>query len=255
MLTLMKQEYYKAFKQNRLYIWLILGFIFPIAIIGIFKSTRSAGSIINLGQSLIYVEMAGIIITALSISQEFGFGTIRPLLSRRFSRGEVFISKLLLNISVYIGLFLSAFIGTVLATAIFAPKYDFSQKLGYIGNSWQGMMISIMDVALQMIFVAALVLMVTNMVKSSGAAIGLGVVMIVATPIISVISLKLIDLAPILKWNPFNIYLGIASLGQVKLSIMAQIMDMSQGAMISAYLIYIVLMYGIAYLIFRKRSV
>ncbi|MGO2977244.1 MAG: ABC transporter permease, partial [Leuconostoc mesenteroides] len=73
--------------------------------------------------------------------------------------------------------------------------------------------------------------------------------------IISVISLKLIDLAPILKWNPFNIYLGIASIGQVKPSIMAQIMDMSQGAMISAYLIYIVLMYGIAYLIFRKRSV
>ena len=88
-------------------------------------------------------------------------------------------------------------------------------------------MISIMDVALQMIFVAALVLMVTNMVKSSGAAIGLGIVMIVATPIISVISLKLIDLAPILKWNPFNIYLGIASIGQVKPSIMAQIMDMS----------------------------
>ncbi|GMA69932.1 ABC transporter permease [Leuconostoc litchii] len=255
MLTLMKQEYYKAFKQNRLYIWLILGFLFPVAIIGIFKSAKTAGAVINLGQSLIYVQMAGIIITALSISQEFGFGTIRPLLSRRFSRGEVFISKLLLNISVYIGLFLSAFIGTILATVIFIPGYDFSQKYGYVGNTWHAILISIMDVAIQMIFVAALVLMVTNMVKSSGAAIGLGVVMIVATPIISVISLKLIDLAPILKWNPFNIYLGISSIGQIEPSAMKQLMNMSQGAMIIAYLIYIILMYGIAYLIFRKRSV
>ena len=64
----MKQEYYKAFKQNKLYIWLILSFAFPIAIIGIFKSQRTMASVINLGQALLYVQMAGIIITALALA-------------------------------------------------------------------------------------------------------------------------------------------------------------------------------------------
>lgn len=103
-----------------------------------------------------------------------------------------------------------------------------------------------------MIFVAALVLMITNLVKSSGAAIGLGVVMIVATPILSAISLKLIDLAPFLKWNPFNIYLGMSNIGMLSPNILKQAMHISQNELIVAYLIYIALMYGIAYLIFKS---
>ena len=115
--------------------------------------------------------------------------------------------------------------------------------------------IGMLDTAIQMIFVAALVLMITNLVKSSGAAIGLGVVMIVATPILSAISLKLIDLAPFLKWNPFNIYLGMSNIGMLSPNILKQAMHISQNGVIVAYLIYIALMYGIAYLIFKKRSV
>ena len=104
----MKQEYYKAFKQNRLYIWLALSFLFPLAVMGIFKTQRSGEVVVNFGQATLYIVFAGIIITALSVSQEFGFGTIRPLLSRRFSRGQIFASKLLLNLSVYLALFVTA---------------------------------------------------------------------------------------------------------------------------------------------------
>ncbi|KGB50955.1 ABC transporter permease [Leuconostoc mesenteroides P45] len=255
MLILIKQEYYKAFKQNKLYIWLILSFLFPIVIIGIFKSQRTSASVINLGQALLYVQMAGIILTALSVSQEFGFGTIRPLLSRRFSRGSVFVSKLLLNFSVYIGLFVMAFIGTMLAVALFIPEYDFSKQLGYTGNSWQTMGIGMIDTAIQIVFVAALVLMVTNLVKNSATAIGLGVVMIVALPLIGVISVNLVNLAPFFKWNPFNIYLGMSNIGQLSPQLMKQAMNISQKCLIVVYLLYISLMYGIAYFIFKKRSV
>lgn len=255
MLTLLKQEYYKAFKQNKLYIWLILSFIFPITIIGTFKSQRTTAVVINLGQALLYVQLVGIIITALSISQEFSFGTIRPLLSRRFSRGSVFVSKLLLNLSVFIGLFATAFVGTVVAVVLFIPKYDFSKNLGYTGNSWQTMIIAVIDTAIQMIFVSSLVLMITSLVKNSGAAIGLGVFMIVATPLLGAISVKIIDLAAFFKWNPFNIYLGMTNIGQWPPSLMKQAMQISQNGLIVAYLIYIVLMYVIAYLIFKNRSV
>ncbi|MGX7052315.1 ABC transporter permease [Leuconostoc palmae] len=255
MLTLMKQEYYKAFKQNKLYIWLALSFVFPIAIMAIFKTQRTADAVLNFGQGTIYIVMAGIIFTAISVSQEFGFGTIRPLLSRRFSRGAIFTSKLLLNLTVYIGLFISAFVGTMIGQLLFVKKFNFADKAGYVGNGWQSMGTTVLTTLLEMFFIAALVLIITNLVKSSGAAIGLGVVMIVGTPILSSISSVLINMAPILKWNPFNIFLGIGMYNQLPHQEFKHIVHMSESNVIMAYVGYIIVMYGISYLIFRKRSV
>lgn len=216
---------------------------------------NGAGTIVDLGHGTFYVYMAGIIITALSVSQEFGFGTIRPLLSRRFSRGMIFTSKLVLSLSIYITLFLSVFIGTMIGQLIFAPKFNFVERVGYAGNAWQTMGMTVLSTLLQMIFVAALVLLITNLVKSSGAAIGLGVVMIVGTPILSSISIMLIQMAPILKWNPFNIFIGMSMYGQLSPSNIKDIVHMSQDTVIIAYLVYVLVMYVIAYLIFKKRSV
>ena len=254
MLTLMKQEYYKAFKQNRLYIWLALSFLFPLAVMAIFKTQRSGEVVVNFGQATLYIVFAGIIITALSVSQEFGFGTIRPLLSRRFSRGQIFASKLLLNLSVYLALFVTAFLGTMLAKVIFVPKVNLQAKLNDMGTGWQVMGQTFVITMLQIIFIAALVLLITNLVKSSGAAIGLGVVMIVGTPILTSLSALLIEMAPIMKWNPFNIYLGIAMLELPKTAFKA-LVHLSQTTVLWVYLLDIVLMYGVAYWIFKKRSV
>ena len=254
MLTLMKQEYYKAFKQNRLYIWLALSFLFPLAVMGIFKTQRIGEVVANFGQATVYIVFAGIIITALSVSQEFGFGTIRPLLSRRFSRGQIFASKLLLNLSVYLALFVTAFLGTMLAKVIFVPKVNLQAKLNDMGTGWQVMGQTFVITMLQIIFIAALVLLITNLVKSSGAAIGLGVVMIVGTPILTSLSALLIEMAPIMKWNPFNIYLGIAMLELPRTAFKA-LVHLSQTTVLWVYLLDIVLMYGVAYWIFKKRSV
>ncbi|WP_278437850.1 ABC transporter permease [Leuconostoc lactis] len=254
MLTLMKQEYYKAFKQNRLYIWLALSFLFPLAGMGIFKTQRTGEVVANFGQATVYIVFDGIIITALSVSQEFGFGTIRPLLSRRFSRGQIFASKLLLNLSVYLGLFVTAFLGTMLAKVIFVPKVNLQAKLNDMGTGWQVMGQTFVITMLQIIFIAALVLLITNLVKSSGAAIGLGVVMIVGTPILTSLSALLIEMAPIMKWNPFNIYLGIAMLELPKTAF-KDLVHLPQTTVLWVYLIDIVLMYGVAYWIFKKRSV
>ena len=254
MLTLMKQEYYKAFKQNRLYIWLVLSFLFPLAVMGIFKTQRTGEVVANFGQATVYIVFAGIIITALSVSQEFGFGTIRPLLSRRFSRGQIFASKLLLNLSVYLALFVTAFLGTMLAKVIFVPKVNLQAKLNEMGTGWQVMGQTFVITMLQMVFIAALVLLITNLVKSSGAAIGLGVVMIVGTPILTSLSALLIEMAPVMKWNPFNIYLGIAMLELPKTAFKA-LVHLPQTTVIWVYMVDIVLMYGAAYWIFKKRSV
>lgn len=254
MLTLMKQEYYKAFKQNRLYSWLALSFLFPLAVMTIFKTQRSGEVVVNFGQATLYIVFAGIIITALSVSQEFDFGTIRPLLSRRFSRGQIFASKLLLNLSVYLALFVTAFLGTMLAKVIFVPKFNLNAKMATLGRGWEVMGQTFLITMLQMVFIAALVLLITNLVKSSGAAIGLGVAMIVGTPILTSLSALLIEMAPIMKWNPFNIYLGIAMLELPKTAF-KDLVHLSQTTVLWVYLLDIVLMYGVAYWIFKKRSV
>ena len=251
MLTLMKQEYYKAFKQNRLYIWLVLSFLFPLAVMAIFKTQRSGEVVANFGRATMYIVFAGIIITALSVSQEFGFGTIRPLLSRRFSRGQIFASKLLLNLSVYLALFVTAFLGTMLAKVIFVPKVNLQAKLNEMGTGWQVMGQTFVITMLQMVFIAALVLLITNLVKSSGAAIGLGVVMIVGTPILTSLSALLIEMAPVMKWNPFNIYLGIAMLELPKTAFKA-LVHLPQTTVIWVYMVDIVLMYGAAYWILKS---
>lgn len=255
MLTLLKQEIFKAHKQNRLWIWLLLAFIFPIAVLAVFKGTRNVERLVGFGGGIPYIYLAAIIYSALSISQEFTFGTIRPLLSRRFNRLSIFISKIVLNFIVYIGLVVSAFIGTIIAKLIFVPKADFGKQMTDTLTAGQLWGIDTIHLFLEIIFISALVIMITNIVKSSGAAIGLGVVLSIGTPIISSISLSLIQLAPILKWNPLTILIGSSMLGITPDTTLNAIFHLNSMSIIIAYIVYIVLFYGIAYYIFRKRSV
>lgn len=258
MLTLMKQEYFKAFKQNRLHWWLLVVFAFPIFIIGCFPIERMQTGILNLGQGLILVNFLGIILTALIASQEFTYGTIRPLLSRRFNRAQVFISKIVLLVSVYVLLFLADFIGTLIAKLIFAPSFDFSRQYGDPnGNGWVVIFRTVGETFLQMLFIAGLVLLVVNLVKSSGAAIALGVVMVYGVPVLTSISTYLLQQLPFLKWGPLQVFLGIQNLGRLgpQPDVLYQALGLTIEQLVGAYVFYLFIIYGGAYYIFRRRSV
>ncbi|MDF7627056.1 ABC transporter permease [Leuconostocaceae bacterium ESL0723] len=258
MLTLMKQEYFKVFKQNHLHWWLLVTFAFPIFIIGCFPIERMQTGILNLGQGIIIVNFLGIIMTALIASQEFSYGTIRPLLSRRFNRLQVFISKILLIISVYVLLFLADFLGTMVAKLFFAPSFDFSRQYGDPnGNGWVVIYRTVGETFLQMLFIAGLVLLVVNLVKSSGAAIALGVVMVYGVPVLTALSTFLLGQLPWLKWGPLQIFLGIQNIGRLgpQPDILYQALGLTLEQLVSTYVAYIVIIYTLAYYIFRKRSV
>ncbi|CAK8054310.1 ABC transporter permease [Eupransor demetentiae] len=258
MLTLVKQEYFKAFKQNRLHYYLLVLFAFPIFILGCFPDQRMETGILNLGQGLILVNFLGIVLTALYASQEFTYGTIRLLLSRRFNRAAVFTSKIIVILSTFIAFFAADFLGTLVAKLAFAPTFDFSKQYGDpSGTGWQVIYRTVGETMLQMIFIAGLVLLVVNIVKSSGAAIALGVVMVYGIPLLTALSSYILQQAAFLKWNPLNIFLGIQNIGRLgnQPAVMYQAMGMTVNQLIYAYVGYVVLIYAIAYYIFQRRSV
>lgn len=258
MLTLVKQEYYKAFKQNQMHIWLLLMFAFPILILAVFPDQRMQTGILNLGQGIVLVNFLGIVLTALFASQEFAYGTIRPLLSRRFNRGAVFISKIILIITTFLGLFLADFLGTVVAKLIFAPKFNFNLQYGDpSGTGWEVIVKTVGETMLQMVFVAGLVMLVVNLVKSSGAAVALGVVMVYGIPVLTALSTYLLQLAPILKWNPLHIFLGIQNIGRLggQPALFYQALGLTVQQLIIAYCVYVFAIYGAAYLVFKRRNV
>ncbi|CAH1857240.1 ABC transporter permease [Convivina intestini] len=258
MLTLVKQEYFKAFKQNRMHIWLLAMFLFPILILGCFPDQRMETGILNLGQGLLLVNLLGIILTALFTSQEFTYGTIRPLLSRRFNRAAIFISKIIVIWSSFIGLFLADFLGTMMGKALFAPQFNMNLQYGDpTGNGWEVIFKTVGETMLQMIFIAGLVLLVVNLVKTSGAAVALGVVMVYGVPALTALSSFLIQQVPILKWGPLQVFLGIQNIGRLggQPDLMYQALGLTVSQLVTAYCLYTLAIYAGAYWIFQRRNV
>ncbi|MDF7627057.1 ABC transporter permease subunit [Lactobacillaceae bacterium L1_55_11] len=254
MLTLLKQEFFKSWKQNRIYIWLIIALIVPFITLKISPSVQSVPSFAG-GASL--ASLYALVAMAITFTQEFHFGTIRPLLSRRFSRGMVFTSKLLTVFLNYLLMLLVSFIATQIAQLIFV--HDSTKEIRT--QVWQVTGTMLIDNILNMLFVTGLVLLISNIVKSSGAAIGLGMVMLVGTGILSAASSFLIAMWEPFKWNPFQLLQVIDYFGTSGSSMSILDMQVQQAystglwAIFTVFGLYIVLIYVIAYYIFRKRSV
>ncbi|MBS9335139.1 ABC transporter permease [Fructobacillus sp. M1-13] len=254
MLTLIKQEWMKALKQNRFYVWAIIAFLMPIVTLVWFipAETQTIGYM-ALGGAKIVVAIAGSVIAALTFTQEFSYGTIRPLLSRQYSRFFIFLSKIIMIVCEYVIVLLSAIFGTLIG------RFIFQMLNGKNGTEidWQPFFFSqVMDV-LMTLFFFAVVLLVANMVKSSAAAVSLGIVMSVATSIIAALTTFLVQFFEPLKWNPFTVESLLANFDGTTAH--NQALELYFGANISiiwvVYLLYLAAIYALTFLIFQRRSV
>ncbi|CAH1855786.1 ABC transporter permease [Convivina praedatoris] len=254
MLTLLKQEFLKSWKQNRIYIWLLIAFIVPIAMI---KINPTPVELLSFGGGSAVAYIGAIVMSALIFTQEFSFGTIRPLLSRSYSRGAVFLSKVIYYIAAYLVMLLVAFIATMIGKLIFANDIPAAtMKL-----VWPAMGTYVVSSILDMAFVTALVLLVSNIVKSSGAAIGLGVLMMVGTSVLGALSSYLVSLWEPLKWNPLQLeqlinYYGRSGADLKTLNMISQqAFKTDMWVPLLVFGLYLLVIYVIAYLIFKRRSV
>lgn len=254
MITLLKQEWMKAVKQNRFYIWALIAFIMPIVVLNwLIPAEQQTIGYYTFGGASIVVAIAGSVIAALTFTQEFSYGTIRPLLSRQYSRLEIFISKIIMIVVEYVLVLASAIIGMLAGRLLFQTMHGTSGTT----IDWQPFFFAqFMDVVMTLFFFA-IVILVSNLAKSSAAAVSLGIVLSIATSIIATITTYLVRFWEPLKWNPLTVQAALAQFDGSKL--MNLQLKMYFGADVwvvwLVFVGYLAAIYAVTFLIFQRRSV
>ncbi|WEV54393.1 ABC transporter permease [Leuconostocaceae bacterium ESL0723] len=254
MITLLKQEYMKLWKQDRGYYYLAFAFVLPFVM---FWLDQSVNQIADLGGGVSFANVLMSILAAVIITQEFALGTIRPLLSRRFSRGMIFTAKVLTVLTVFFVIALVSLLASMIAVPIFVHHW---QNLNW-GNIIQLFLINFWGNFGENLFAAALIIMVANIAKSSSVAIVFVVLMTIGLAILDALSDYLIKIWSPLKWNPISVFnvFGTMVNPDYRVSNWSSVTEKALGAsplvLGLVYSLYVVLMYLIAYAIFRRRSV
>lgn len=255
MITLLKQEWMKAVKQNRFYIWALIAFILPIVVlVWMVPAEHQVEGYSILGGAGIVVAFAGSVIAALAFTQEFSYGTIRPLLSRQYSRLEIFISKIVMIVVQYVLILVSAVLGTLAGCGIFQMMH------GHNGTSmdWKLFIFAqFMDVIMTLFFFA-IVLLVSNLVKSSAAAVSVGIILSIATSVVTAIMNTIVGLWEPFKWNPFTVesmlaqYFNGREIGNLQLKVA---FGVDVWVIWLVYVAYLLVIYALTFVIFQRRSV
>lgn len=258
MMTLIKQELYKLYKKKST---LVLSILLVVYTVGMALLSKNYPSVLS--PEMILPEMFGglsivvfIMIAAgsSSIAMESQFGTLKNLLYRQYSRGQVLASKwiTLLIYSAY--LYALTYVLTIVAKFTMFPSIKLSQliegsnsitvldKMGYnmLGNF----------VGLWLII--SLVLMISCWFNSSGAAISLGIVFYFASSILSGILMIAIQKWEWVKWNPVNM-LNLA--GQISMDEMSEMTRLSTNQLYAGNIVYMAIFLGLGYIVFKKKSV
>ncbi|MDF7637548.1 ABC transporter permease subunit [Leuconostocaceae bacterium ESL0958] len=254
MLTLLKQEAMKAHKQNRVWIWALLTFLIPVIVLPTFvKEASQPDAYLAYGGASIVISVAAIVLGALTFTQEFTFGTIRPLLSRQYSRLQVFLAKLMTVFLEFIVIEAAAIVGMLVGRGLYiATKGSENTNL-----DWHSLWVGVGSDIVAAVYTIALVILISNIAKSSGAAIALGIVVSVGNGLLSSLSSILVAFWSPLKWNPFNLYQSVLAYDGSKVADTIVRADYGTDAWVIWVVLlgYIVVMYWLSYFIFNRRSV
>ncbi|WP_220751500.1 ABC transporter permease [Apilactobacillus xinyiensis] len=246
MFTLLRQELYKQI-HGKFYIgWGMIMFLFAM-LIGWASNKYNIMSgdvyMTRLSNSIQIILIAMVVFVSTIISNEFASGTIKNLLSRQYSRLQVFLSKLITILFMYVYLIVITFISTYIGRMIFF-------KSGHI--IWKQLGTNLGSYSLFLLLIASAALLISNVAKSGGAAIGIGVAFIFASQIISQLLSILVSHYHWLKWNPFN-FMNVNF--QLTMPNIDKITLLSNNQMILGTVAYSVLFIFIAGFIFKKRNV
>lgn len=257
MITLVKQEFYKLFHKKSTYIstLILLIFMTTIGIISKVKSDivspKDAFSGMYDGTFLIVLFM----IAACSsiIAMEFEYGTIKQLLYRTYSRSQVLFSKWLTMFlySIYFNLIAFVF-ALILKVILYNNKFRIGDTYSKGQTIMQTLGISMIGDFLTLWLVLSLVFLLTNIFKTSAAAITIGIIGYFATSVINYPLLLLIKHWNWLKWNPINM-MNLSS--QMLDNSLHKMTLLSTPEMVYGNLAYIIIFMGISYFVFNRRNV
>ncbi|TPR14802.1 ABC transporter permease [Apilactobacillus timberlakei] len=248
MLTLLRQEIYKQI-HGKFYIGWPIVMLLASLTAGYFL-TSGKGNVdheafaFNIFNDNIDLVMIAMIVFASTIMiGDFANNTVKYLFSRQFSRLQIFISKLIVTVFMYIYLIAMSYIFTFITKMIFNRSGDMGMK--YINQNTFG-------IAWLLLLLLPMVMLVSNIVKNNGVAIALGIVFFFASSMISGFSILLMRKWEILKFSPFNF-----------LNVYNQFLDHGTKAMTHLSLttmeigtvVYALIFTAIAYVIYNHRNV
>ncbi|MBW1605128.1 ABC transporter permease [Lactobacillus sp. Sy-1] len=249
MLTLLRQEGYKVIKGKALWVSLILLFGFQLLIaIGTkqFNFMTEKQFITSSGASDDIIEIMMVVIASTIITNEFVHKTIKNLLSRQYSRLQVFLSKLITLVWMYVVLVFVNYLFTLVLKAIFFSSTEVTAHMIHQTVHYG------IGLTLYVFIITSFVVLISNVAKSSGASIGIGVASIFVTQILATVISILIAKASWVKYNPFNFFLVES---QYKTAAIKQLTSLNLNAMTVGTLLYGLLFLIIAYIIFNKRNI
>jgi ABC-2 type transport system permease protein len=243
MVTLLWQEFYKLRLRKSAWYILLMVFVLPIALIAGYAPYQSETGLITFaGWSFLY-QIFIVVYGALIFANEYAMGTIRPLLSRRFSRLQIFIAKVMTALIYGLVMMLVAVLAVLIAKVLF--------NIG-VGPHFVTMMVNnVLCLYTSSLLVLGMVLLVVNVVRSSGAAIAVGVAFTLGTNLVTAASQFLVSKATILKWNPFNILLGT---NQFNYNVTPQT-QLTLAEVLIGWGVYLMIFYGLAFMVFNRRNV
>lgn len=256
MSTLLRQEMFKLKHQVIAWLTPILSLVIMTIFAGISKIKpdwiHPSGTFSGAFSGDLLLPFFLIVIAATIITSEFQFGTIKALLYRKFYRGEVFASKVIvLAIYSIMNYVLIALYSLILKLILFGNTFKFGDKIN--GKTLIAQMgISLLSSFLGIWLIIALVLLVANLFKTSSAAITVGIIVFFAASVLQIMQSLLIAKWDWVKWNPLNM---LNAGPQIADSTLKSMTSLTTPVIISGSIIYTIVFVLISYTLFKKRNV
>lgn len=257
MWTLVKQEIFKLTRKSSTWIstffligvemlFAILTRIYPQTFVpaSMFESLYFARPII------IFFMIAA---TATIITMEFQYGTMKQVLYRRFSRGQILVSKWLaiLVYSLY-WYILSTGVAMLLKLMLFHHTLSIRQSAGGgITVFTRGLEISAASFVSLWILLSV-VFLLANVFSNSAAAVSVGIIGYFAAFIVTQLLTMLIQKWDWAKWNPLTMMLYPSMMARP--GFYQNLLNMQSWQMLLGSIIYIGLFLTIGYNVFTRRN-
>ncbi|MCF6165586.1 ABC transporter permease protein [Furfurilactobacillus rossiae] len=256
MLTLYRQESFKLLKKKST-LWVSL-FLVMVELVFAFlsktwpKVLQPQQMFVQNFEGLALILFLAIAAAASIITMEFQYGTIKTVVSQKFSRSAVLISKWLVLFTYTIYLYVLSAIVAIIGKFVFLNSSFSLTDKGWNQKIWIDWLASLGAQFLTTWLLLSLVLLIAASFKTSAVAISVGIIGYFILNTVNTIMFYFIHLHEWLKWNPIN-FMNYGS--QITVHSVAQYTRLSDIQLLAGNLGYIALFLAIGLLIFRKRNV
>lgn len=248
MLFLLKQELYKLFHKKSTYANIIIQMIFMLSMALL---SIKYNKIFN-QKSLFLDDFTGelwslfvlIYLSSTILLKEFSYGTIKLLISKNFSRLQIYLSKI---ITVFIYSLIMFAVSIIFSVILKITFFDFNLTGKTINLFIQNNIAQFFTTWLIISFVFAL----SILFKASGVALSLGIIVYFASAIAANFMFGMIKQNHILKYNPINL-MNFSS--QIDNPLLKQLTLLSNTEYIVLIIVYVLLFLTIGNYLFKKRT-